>query len=473
MPSSGSSPYITPPTHPPPPFPPPPPPPLSHAIKRHGVVQSSKNWRGNTRTRDSPIDKSLIYTWASRPLAEDVYKRLEEFFPDHDLDRPVIEATSASGGTSPATAGLVSRLPAAPAAQQRTKHRKSIRLVAAEHKRKIDETTGSDSSSMSSILRKRSTKLWGCKVEDTSKDIASAISESPLTPSRSNRARSIFKWVRGELIGRGLFGRVYLALNATTGELIAVKQVEIPRTAIDQDDSRQTSVVEALKLESETLKDLDHPNIVQYLGFEQTPDCFSIFLESVRGSVAGCLREHGKFDDQVARSFTGQVLEGLEYLHANGIIHRHLNADNLLVDPSGIIKISDFRISKRTDDIDNHTGMRGSVFWMAPDVISARRAGPQIGYNGKVDIWSLGCVVLEMWAGHRPWPDADAIAVLVQLAQKRCAPPVPEDVILSPVADDFRSKCFAIEPEDRPSASELRTHPYLVLRPGWTFKGFK
>ena len=87
---------------------------------------------------------------------------------------------------------------------------------------------------------------------------------------------AIFKWVRGELIGKGTYGRVYLALNATTGEMIAVKQVEIPRTEADKDDKRQVSVVEALKLESETLKDLDHPNIVQYLGFEQTDDFLSM-----------------------------------------------------------------------------------------------------------------------------------------------------------------------------------------------------
>jgi mitogen-activated protein kinase kinase kinase len=64
---------------------------------------------------------------------------------------------------------------------------------------------------------------------------------------------------------------VYLALNATTGEMIAVKQVEIPRTASDKNASRQVTMVQALKFESETLKVLDHPNIVQYLGFEETP----------------------------------------------------------------------------------------------------------------------------------------------------------------------------------------------------------
>ena len=82
---------------------------------------------------------------------------------------------------------------------------------------------------------------------------------------------AIFKWVRGELIGKGTYGKVYVALNVTTGEIIAVKQIEIPRKENHGNDSRQVTIVEALKLESETLKDLDHQNVVQYLGFEETP----------------------------------------------------------------------------------------------------------------------------------------------------------------------------------------------------------
>ena len=89
---------------------------------------------------------------------------------------------------------------------------------------------------------------------------------------------AIFKWVRGELIGKGTYGRVYLALNATTGEMIAVKQVEIPQTASDKNDSRQAVFVQALKLESEIFKDLDHPNVVQYLGFEETPNFLSMYV---------------------------------------------------------------------------------------------------------------------------------------------------------------------------------------------------
>ena len=156
----------------------------------------------------------------------------------------------------------------------------------------------------------------------------------------NSRTTAIFKWVRGELIGKGTYGKVYVALNATTGEMIAVKQVEIPRTESDRNDSRQVTVVEALKLESETLKDLDHQNVVQYLGFEETPrylsmsvlisikyrriaDRFYSFLEYVPGgSIASILRKLGRFNENVTKSFTAQILDGLDYLHSKGIIHR-------------------------------------------------------------------------------------------------------------------------------------------------------
>jgi mitogen-activated protein kinase kinase kinase len=90
-----------------------------------------------------------------------------------------------------------------------------------------------------------------------------------------------------------------------------------------------------------------------------------------------------------------------------------LKADNILVEMSGTCKISDFGISKRTEDLHGgaFTAMQGTIFWMAPEVVHTQKKG----YNFKIDIWSVGCVVLEMWAGMRPWMGEETVAVMYKV----------------------------------------------------------
>ena len=94
-----------------------------------------------------------------------------------------------------------------------------------------------------------------------------------------------------------------------------------------------------------------------------------------------------KFDETLIRFITKQILLGLEYLHSNNIIHRDLKADNLLLEVDGTCKISDFGISKRSNDIyanNANMSMQGTIFWMAPEVIDSMVEG----YSAKIDIWS-------------------------------------------------------------------------------------
>ncbi|KAJ7900268.1 kinase-like domain-containing protein [Mycena olivaceomarginata] len=269
-------------------------------------------------------------------------------------------------------------------------------------------------------------------------------------------SKPTFQYVLGEMIGKGSYARVYLALNASNGELFAIKRVELPQTVSDLADSRQREMVEALQFERETLKDLEHPNIVQYLGFEETPKTLNIFLEYVPGGTIGsCLQKHGRFDQDVTKWFTEQILAGLEYLHSTGILHRDLKGDNILVETSGTLKISDFGISKREDAKGQaSTQMKGTAFWMAPEVLDKQ------GYDSKVDIWSVGCV-----------EEFIPVFLKVLFLSEKAAPPISASVLagLSELALDFRRECFAIDPRERPTAAVLRNHPYLQRTPGWVF----
>ncbi|SNX83227.1 related to BCK1 ser/thr protein kinase of the MEKK family [Melanopsichium pennsylvanicum] len=426
--------------------------------------------------------------WAFRPPPEQLYENLDDFFPKHDLDKPLLDTAAvpespmvgsprseAAMATSPPS---ISSFGPAQALSARSRHKKSIRLVAQDRKRILERAekkpSAQDSEPSSRLVRRRSTKLWGTKVvemtpgQELSTPASATSAESPSSDASSQKP--VFKWVKGDLIGKGTYGRVYLALNATTGEMIAVKQVELPRTASDREDSRQKGVVAALKSEIETLKDLDHPHIVSYLGFEETTSFLSIFLEYVPGgSVGSCLRKHGKFEEHTIKSFLHQILEGLAYLHSKGILHRDLKADNILVDFEGICKISDFGTVRRSDDIYGNVenmSLQGSIFWMAPEVVSLSKKG----YSAKIDIWSLGCVVLEMFAGRRPWSDDEAVQAMFKIGAERKAPPIPADVKLSKQAAHFLKNCFEVDPAKRPTAQRLLDHVFSVPDDSWHFQ---
>ena len=108
---------------------------------------------------------------------------------------------------------------------------------------------------------------------------------------------------------------------------------------------------EALKREISLLRDLRHPNIVQYLGCGSSQEYLNIFLEYVPGgSVQTMLNSYGALPEPLVRSFCRQILTGLSYLHNRDIIHRDIKGANMLVDNKGGIKISDFGISKKVED---------------------------------------------------------------------------------------------------------------------------
>lgn len=474
--------------------------------------------------------------WAMRPPPEQLYERLDDFFPKHDLDKPVLDASSnpaaslgvtgsgtvadqrrsssRQGGDSPASAGggggggAIGQSPTSPAsASSLTRHKKSIRRVAEDRMRFMERHDGESASGSyeststrrrsmlgagglapltvmsriesddgeghgsadSNLARKRSTKLWGTKLLEMTPGSEQTASTTGAAESPS-ADKPIFKWVKGDLIGKGTYGRVYLALNATTGEMIAVKQVELPRTESDRQDSRQKGVVAALKSEIDTLKDLDHPNIVSYLGFEETPRYLHLFLEYVPGgSIASVLRKYGPIEEGTIKFFVFQILSGLTHLHERGVLHRDLKGDNLLVTLDGTVKISDFGTVRRSENIyDNVEGMslQGSVFWMAPEVVTLNKKG----YSAKVDIWSLGCVVLEMLAGRRPWSDEEAVQAMFKIGSQGKAPPIPPDVRPSPEAAHFLRKCFELDPEKRPTSARLLQHVFPYVADDWTFE---
>ncbi|KAJ2725989.1 ATP binding [Coemansia sp. Benny D115] len=189
-------------------------------------------------------------------------------------------------------------------------------------------------------------------VSGDSGDKGQSVARSASAASRSGRAHGKKKtWIKGAPIASGSFGSVYFGMNTRTGAIMAVKEVDLP-TPGTVSMGRNQKMADALKHELDLLKGLDHKNVVKYLGTDMDDRNLYIFLEYVSGgSVSSALASFGMFPESLVRTYTGQILEGLVYLHDQGIIHRDIKGGNVLIDQDGSVKISDFGISKRVDEL--------------------------------------------------------------------------------------------------------------------------
>jgi len=275
------------------------------------------------------------------------------------------------------------------------------------------------------------------------------------TLSSPGAVRGKFAWVKGDLLGQGSLGRVYKALNQRTGEIFAVKEVRI-----DQKDEHDVKFQATLESEVAICQELKNPHIVSYLGHDYLDSSLYIYLEYMSGgSMAQVLSQFGPLDESLIATYTKELLEGLVYLHTREqpVLHRDIKGANILVgcDCTGSrlqVKLSDFGCSKRI--VETCNTMRGSIPWMAPEVIK------QTGYGLKADIWSFGCVLIEMGTAKHPWGTFDnPIAAMRKIGMSEDLPPLPEGI--SDCCKDFISCCLQRDKTNRPTATALLSMPFV------------
>jgi hypothetical protein len=263
---------------------------------------------------------------------------------------------------------------------------------------------------------------------------------------------SRFSWVQGDLLGHGSLGSVFKALDQRTGQMIAVKEVRIDRK-LDTD----MKLKNALENEVGLYKELQHPHIVSYFGHDYIDNSLYIYLEYMPGgSVAQVLSQFGPFDESLIVSYAVGLLEGLDYLHSRDpvVLHRDIKGANILVGIDCRVKLSDFGCSKRAADTMSQS-LKGSVPWMAPEVIQ------QAGQGRRSDVWSFGCVIIEMATAKHPWGNFDnPIAAMLHIGMSDKTPPLPEH--LSNACRSFIEACTQRDKNKRPQADELLKHPFVV-----------
>ncbi|KZV24342.1 mitogen-activated protein kinase kinase kinase YODA-like [Dorcoceras hygrometricum] len=271
---------------------------------------------------------------------------------------------------------------------------------------------------------------------------------SPGIPESSGSSSS--KWRKGRLLGRGTFGHVYLGFNSENGQMCAIKEVRVV-----SDDRSSKESLRQLNQEITLLSQLSHPNVVQYYGSDLNEERLSVYLEYVSGgSIHKLLQEYGAFGEPVIQNYTRQILSGLSYLHGTNTVHRDIKGANILVDPNGEIKLADFGMAKHVSACSSMLSFKGSPYWMAPEVVMNTN-----GYSLPVDIWSLGCTVLEMATSKPPWSQYEGVAAIFKIGNSRDAPEIPEH--LSADLKSFIRLCLQRDPSARPTASQLLCHAFV------------
>ncbi|CAG8598462.1 24653_t:CDS:2 [Cetraspora pellucida] len=182
-------------------------------------------------------------------------------------------------------------------------------------------------------------------------------------------------------------------------------------------------------------------------------------LNMVTGEAVA-IKQFGKFPENLVALYVSQVLEGLLYLHDQGVIHRDIKGANILTTKEGLVKLADFGVATKTANLGD-LSVVGSPYWMAPEIIELS------GATTSSDIWSVGCVVIELLEGKPPYHNLDPMPALFRIVEDD-HPPLPESA--SPAVKDFLMQCFQKDSNLRVSARKLLKHPWIsnVRKPNIT-----
>jgi serine/threonine protein kinase len=200
------------------------------------------------------------------------------------------------------------------------------------------------------------------------------------------RGQTIGKYRIDSTLGSGGFGSVYLAEDTWIGKRVALK---VPH--------KQLGNMEEMAKEPRLLASLGHPNIVTVLTAEKQNDIFFIVMEYVEGeTLEALLVREGTLSLVRALDFSCQICNALDHAHRVGILHRDIRPGNMLVTPSGLLKVTDFGTSRFLDTAAHGTTIVGSPPWMAPEQFQGRALFAS-------DVYSIGVTMYQMLTGVLPY----------------------------------------------------------------------
>lgn len=260
-----------------------------------------------------------------------------------------------------------------------------------------------------------------------------------------------------ETLGVGGFGKVKVADDERTGYRYACK-------IIDKASVRSPSRLTQLQREINCMRRLRHRNVVYFKRVLSTSTKIYILMEYIAGGELSTeVRRFGRLTEPYARFYFKQLIDGLQHCHANGVFHRDLKPDNLLLGENGTLKISDFGLSFLKLEASNSSTASavlltqcGTLNYIAPEIVALGSGGD--GYSGRcVDAWSCGVILYNLVSGYLPFQSKDPEETLQLILH--ATPEYPSFISESVV--DLISKLLVSNPPQRYTLNDIRQHPWF------------
>lgn len=247
-------------------------------------------------------------------------------------------------------------------------------------------------------------------------------------------------------IGQGASGGVYTAYEIGTNVSVAIKQMNLEK------QPKKVLIINEILV----MKGSKHPNIVNFIDSYVLKGDLWVIMEYMEGGSLTDVVTHCILTEGQIGAVCRETLSGLKFLHSKGVLHRDIKSDNILLSMEGDIKLTDFGFCAQINELNlKRTTMVGTPYWMAPEVVSRKEYGP------KVDIWSLGIMIIEMIEGEPPYLNETPLRALYLIATNG-TPKLKEPENLSSSLKKFLDWCLCVEPEERASATELLHDEYIT-----------
>jgi len=284
---------------------------------------------------------------------------------------------------------------------------------------------------------------------------ASVRKETVNKPEVTHKSGSVeSKYEIGKELGRGGFSVVKEGVDKVTGERIAIKFIE--KKFVDQEE------LKLLGREIDIMKKVQHRNVLRLIEIYETDHHLSLVMELVNGGeLFYKIVDKGSYSEREARDIIRQLVEGVDYLHSQGVAHRDLKPENLLCSENEegvVIKIADFGLSKGFGNGSLLETSCGTPDYAAPEVLRMDGA-----YDKSVDLWSMGVITYVVLCGFPPFYGKTQANLFEKILNADYDFPDPEWTNISEEAKDFIKHLLVLDIEKRYTTKQCLEHPWLKM----------